>query len=186
VKTPERAAQLLTQGLLERKAWPELADEHFAAEVEQRLAAVGLQLASGGGYWVARSMDGQAPEGFEPLLALDEAELALLAALYLHLRYLPRQSGNQEEQEEPSVAVEDIERGFPYKVGYARILLGRLTNARFVERRDHRLYAGPYLSALDEVAADERASELLSDFRLRRQLRRFLTGEEELEPNAAD
>lgn len=186
MKTPAQAAQLLTQGILERKTWPELADEEFAGEVERRLSAVGLELASGGGYWVARSHDGQAPEGFEPLLALDESELAVLAALYLHLRYLPRQSGDADGIE-PSVAVDDIERGFPgYKVGYVRIVLGRLVNARFVQRRDHRLYAGPYLAALDEVAADERASELLRDFRLRRYLRRYLDGDEELEPDAAD
>lgn len=186
MKTPENAARLLTQGLLQRKVWPELADEEFAAEVDERLAAVGLELASGDGYWVARSHDGQAPEGFEPLLALDESELAVLAALYLHLRYLPRQSGD-EDGAEPSVAVDDIERGFPgYKVTYMRMVLGRLTNARFVQRRDHRLYAGPYLAALDEVTADERAGELLRDFRLRRYLRRYLEGEEELEPDAAD
>lgn len=186
MKTPEQAARLLTQGILERKVWPELADEEFANEVERRLTAVGLELASGDGYWVARSHDGQAPEGFEPLLALDESELAVLAALYLHLRYLPRQSGD-DDGVEPSVGVDDIERGFPgYKVGYVRIVLGRLVNARFVQRRDHRLYAGPYLAALDEVTADERASELLRDFRLRRYLRRYLDGDEELESDAAD
>lgn len=179
-RSPEEAARLLTQGVLSRTAWPELALEDFADDVSRRLGEVGLQLASGNGYWVARAPDGARPDGFEPVFSLDQLELAVLAALYLHLRYLPRQGGESEEGEKPSVAVEDIERGLPYKVGKVRMVLGRLRNARFVYQQDGRLYAGPYLAALDEVVADERAGELMRDFRLRRFLQRYLAGEEEL------
>lgn len=192
-RTPEEAAHLLTQGILERSIWPELALEEFAAEVSERLAAVGLELASGDGHWVARSRDGQARDGFEPIFALDQLELAVLAALYLHLRFLPRQSTNgdggggesDERKVQPSVAVEDIERGLPgYKVSKVQMVLGRLKNAHFVRQNNGRLYAGPYLAALDEVVADERATELLRDFRLHRFLQRAVRGEVALGPDA--
>jgi len=192
-RTPEEAAHLLTQGILERSIWPELALEEFAAEVSERLAAVGLELASGDGHWVARSRDGQARDGFEPIFALDQLELAVLAALYLHLRFLPRQSTNEdggggesdERKVQPSVAVEDIERGLPgYKVSKVQMVLGRLKNAHFVRQNNGRLYAGPYLAALDEVVADERATELLRDFRLHRFLQRAVRGEVALGPDA--
>lgn len=188
-RTPEEAAHLLTQGILVRSAWPELALEEFASEVSERLAAVGLELASGDGHWVARSRDGQAHDGFEPIFALDQLELAVLAALYLHLRYLPRQSSNGDgevdQPKEPSVALEDIERGLPgYKVSKVQMVLGRLKNAQFVRQQNGRLYAGPYLAALDEVVADERATELLRDFRLHRFLQRAVRGEVELGPDA--
>lgn len=192
-RTPEEAAHLLTQGILERSAWPELAVEEFQAEVSERLAAVGLELASGDGHWVARARDGELRDGFEPIFALDQLELAVLAALYLHLRYLPRQSGQPEadmDKEQPSVAVEDIERGLPgYKVSKVQMVLGRLKNAHFVRQHNGRLYAGPYLAALDEVVADERATELLRDFRLQRYLQRAVRGEVEpliIEDDAAE
>lgn len=192
-RTPEEAARLLTQGTLQRLLWPELSLEEFAAEVSERLAAVGLELASGDGRWVARSHDRQAPDGFEPIFSLDQLELAVLAALYLHLRYLPRQApkGGEPEpgdrKEQPSVAVEDIERGLPgYKVSKVQMVLGRLKNAHFVHQQNGRLYAGPYLAALDEVVADERATELLRDFRLHRFLQRAVRGEVELPAGSDD
>jgi len=57
------------------------------------------------------------------------------------------------------------------------MVLGRLKNAHFVRQHNGRLYAGPYLAALDEVVADERATELLRDFRLHRYLQRAVRGE---------
>lgn len=193
-RTPEEAARLLTQGMLDRQLWPELALEEFATEVSERLAAVGLELAAGDGHWVARSQDREPPEGFEPIFALDQLELAVLAALYLHLRYLPRQSATNgaapeapDRGEEPSVAVEDIERGLPgYKVSKVQMVLGRLKNAHFVRQHNGRLYAGPYLAALDEVVADGRATELLRDFRLHRFLQRAVRGEAELHASESD
>jgi hypothetical protein len=182
-RTPKEAAHLLTQGMLRRSAWPELSVEDFAAEVAERLAAVGLELASGDGHWVARARDGELRDGFEPIFALDQLELAVLAALYLHLRFLPRQSGDgngddAQAKDEPSVVVEDIERGLPgYKVSKIQMVLGRLKNAHFVRQQNGRLYAGPYLAALDEVVADERATELLRDYRLHRFLQHVVRGD---------
>lgn len=184
MKTPEKIAHLLIQGMLEQSAWPELEDEEVFQEVQERLRGVGLSVVSADGFWVARGHDGEIEEGFVPIFELNEAELAVLAALYLHLRYLPRERGATNT--EASVSVEDIERGFPaYKVQYVRGLIGRLRNMHFVRQLNERLYAGPYLSALDEVIADERAAEALRDFKLRRYLKRRLAKARE-EVDAAD
>lgn len=172
MRSAETAARLLAQGVLRRALWPEFDDDDFVADVRERLGAVGLELVSGDGYWLARARDGVAEEGFEPIFALNEPELAVLAALYLHLRYLPRHGGGGARTETPSVALEDIERGFPYKVQYVRTVLGRLRNMHFVHQHDERLYPGPYLAALDEIVADERSKEALRDFKLQRFLRR--------------
>jgi hypothetical protein len=176
LRTAEHAALRLTQGLLEASAWPEFEDEDFLAEVRKRLEGVGLELASADGYWLARSRDTGPDEGFKPLFRLDQAELAVLAALYLHIRFLPRQ-GEQlaRRKDHASVLLEDIERGFPaYTVDTIRRVLGRLRNLHFVRQYQGRLYAGPYLTALDELVADERAREALRDFKLRSQLSRKL------------
>ena len=59
-----------------------------------------------------------------------------------------------------------------YQRAYLEIVLGRLRNAGFVERRGGRVYAGPYLAAINEIEADERAQAAVGDFMLRRWLRR--------------
>ena len=168
MRTAEHAARRLTQGLLEASAWPEFEDEDFLADVRKRLEGVGLELASADGYWLARSRETERDDGFKPMFQLNQAELAVLAALYLHLRYLPRQ-GEQltRTRDHPSVLLEDIERGFPaYGVETIRRVLGRLRNLHFVRQYDGRLYSGPYLIALDELVADERAREALRDFKI--------------------
>lgn len=175
MKTPKRAAELLVAGTLERSVWPELEEEDFAREVRTRLETVGLELVGAGGKWLARSMAMQDDdtEGFDPTHHLHAVELAMVAALYLHLRWLPNQEAGIRPQEEPSVEVEDIVRAFPgYKQHYLEMVVGHLRNAGFVRREEGRLYAGPYLAAMDGVRADERANEALRNFVLRRYLRR--------------
>src|SRR5690606_5143509 len=99
----------------------------------------------------------------------NEAEYAVLAALYLYLRFLPRQDDQVSPRErQPSVALEDIERAFPaYGVVFTRSVIGRLRNLHFVRQHDERLYPGPYLAALDGLVVDERDSEALREFKLR-------------------
>lgn len=175
MRTPARAAALLTCGTLDRQTWPELADPEFGAEVRHRLAEVGLELVSASGRWLARPQRVAEESGFEPAFSLNAVELAVLAALYLHLRFLPqRQESVANDEPEPSVAVDDIVASFP---GYQKTylegpVLGRLRNAGFVHREEGRLYAGPYLAAIDEVAADERCTHALDGFLLRRYLKR--------------
>jgi len=175
VRTPEKTAALLVTGTLRRAEWPELDDEDFAAAVRSRLGAVGLELVGAGGRWLARptaSLD--AEDGYEPAFELHTVELAMVAALYLHLRYLPRQAGAAESDEEPSVELDELLRRFTgYQRGYLeKIVLGHLRNAGFVERRGGRVYAGPYLAAVNEIEADERAQAAVGQFLLRRFLRR--------------
>ncbi len=177
MRTGEELAGLLTRGVLRADAFPELVDEDVAAEVKERLAAVGHELARAGDYWIARAPERERPEGFEPIFELDEAELAVAACLYLHLVYLPRH-GRPElgggVRPRASVAVEDIAHAFPrYTQRKMVMLLGRLRNAGFISRIDNRYVAGPYLHAFDEVEADERAHEALRNFRLRRYFQRY-------------
>lgn len=176
MRTPAEIASLLVAGTLERSQWPELDEEEFAAQVQERLASVALELIGAGGRWLARPAVAPAPdvEGFEPTFGLHSVELAMVAALYLHLRYLPRQAGADQAGEVPSVEVDELLRAFP---GHNRhylekMILGHLRNAGFVRRENERLYAGPYLAALNEIEADARAQEALGRFQLRRYLQR--------------
>jgi hypothetical protein len=175
MRTPQRAAELLVSGTLSRVDWPELHDEEFAADVRERLSHVGLEFVAAAGRWLARpAAPPQAEDGYEPTFELHSVHLAMIAALYLHLRFLPRQAGAEGTGEEPSVGIEDILRPF---TGYSRqylekIVLGHLRNAGFVERRVGRYYVGPYLAAINEIDADERAQAAVSQFVLRRFLRR--------------
>jgi hypothetical protein len=187
MRSSEQAARLLMQGLLEVASWPEFEDEAFFEDVRHRLGGVGYELGSVGGYWLARTREPEAVDGFRQLFPLNEAEYAVLAALYLYLRFLPRQSEYiTGADKQASVALEDIERGFPaYTVETTRRILGRLRNLLFVRQYGERLYPGPYLAAIDELVADERAKEALRDFKLRSHLRTRLAALQE-EFNAAD
>lgn len=176
MRTAAKTAAMLVSGKLVRAEWPELDDEDFATEVRARLAAVGLELVGAGGRWLARPVVSlEADDGFEPAFELNTVELAVVAALYLHLRYLPRQAGAADNGDDPSVDVDELLRPFAgaYQRGFLeKIVLGHLRNAGFVERRGGRLYAGPYLAAINEIEADERAQAAVGQFLLRRFLRR--------------
>jgi hypothetical protein len=176
VRPAEKAAALLVRGPLERDAWPEFADEAFVAEVRHRLGEVGAELASSGRCFVARARELPDEAGFEPLFRLNTVELAMVAALYLYLRYEPRQRATNgiEVDDNPSVDVEDIVRAFPSRSrDYLQKVLTRLKRMGFVRRDHDRLFAGPYLAALDDIAADARADQLLERFLRRRYLRRL-------------
>jgi hypothetical protein len=175
VRTAQQAAALLVRGPLERAVWPEFADEAFVAEVHRRLGEVNAELASSGRHLVARATELPAEGGFEPVFRLNTVELAMVAALYLYLRYEPRQraANGVEVDADPSVEVEDIVRAFPSRSrDYLQKVLTRLKRMGFVRRDHDRLFAGPYLAALDDVAADARADQLLERFLRRRYLRR--------------
>jgi hypothetical protein len=169
---------MLVAGTLERAQWPELDDEDLAAEVRERLGAVGLDLVGAEGRWLARPE--QAPtddvEGFEAVFSLNSVELAVVAALYLHLRFLPRHASSTEEDavQHPSISVEELLLAFPgYKASFIEgRVLGRLRRAGFVRRENDRLFAGPYLAVINGVEADERAQAALGSFQLRRYLKR--------------
>lgn len=189
MKTAERAAALLVCGTLERASWRELEEESFAAEVRRRLDGVNLELVSTAGQWLARPRNTSEEEGFAPSFHLHTVELAMVAALYLHLRYLPAQVEDTGNGDEPSVEVDELIRPFAdsYNRSYLEdIVLGHLRNAGFLERRKGRIYAGPYLAAIDPVAAGERAKAVLDRFLLRRYLRERATHLEQEHSDATD
>ena len=177
-------SNLLMAGTLRADSFPELFDEDILDDVSKRLAQSGFELVRAGDTYIARNtLNPESPDGFEPIFELNEAELAVAAALYLHLRYLPR-PGRVEGagRRGDSVSAEEIEHAFPgYTQKWIGIVLGRLKNAGFVRRIDERYYAGPYLYAFDEIEADERATAALRDFRLRRYFRQVA---KELDPEA--
>jgi hypothetical protein len=182
VRSAAELARLLPQGLLRADCFPELADEQVAGEVRERLDAVGLELVFTGEHYLARGASAESPEGFEPAFALDESHLAVAAALYLHLRYLPRHGRARPAGSRPTVAIGDIDTVFPYKQRKMQMLLGRLRNMHFIRRLDEHYQAGPYLYAFNEIEADERAHEALRNFRLRRHFQRYAS--EHLDPRA--
>lgn len=196
MRTPERAASLLVCGTLERASWRELDDEQFAGKVKELLAAVDLELVAAGKRWLARPRSAADEDGFEPTFNLHSVELAMVASLYLHLRYLPAQAAGDEglngAGEEPSVELEELIRPLakpngPYTKQYLeQSVLGHLKHAGFCEQRDHRYFAGPYLAAVDPVAAGERAKAALDTFLLRRFLRERAAQLETVEQRAAD
>lgn len=174
MRSSELAASLLTQGTLVGRAWPEFGEEAFAEDVRRRLNEVGLTLVNADGHWLARAADRGEQEGFEAMFEPNDGHLAVLACLWLHLRYLPRLRGDLDgDHDEASISVEEIEHAFPaYPPRYVAIVLGYLKNMRFIRQWNERIYAGPYLAAIDEDEADGLAREALRNFKLRRYLRR--------------
>ncbi len=111
---------------------------------------------------------------------LDNADLAVLAVCWLHLRFLPAENsrlpvddgtlfaseGPQEIPLEESEVADSIPTLHPRRVG---ISVGKLKKARFLLQRDGKLSAGPMMDTIDEVKATEQARRLmLRHQRLRR------------------
>ncbi len=90
--TPVELCRVLLVGSVPAAAVPELADGGVREEVRRRLAAAGCELtyAARSDRWAAR-LAGSLPEldGHDPVVRLGKPELAVLAACWLHLRFLP-------------------------------------------------------------------------------------------------
>ena len=173
--TAEQVARLLVCGTVDIAAIPELADPEFRDDVEQRLSHVGLQLARGAGRWLARSpieLGADVLDGFHPAHVLNQGHMAVLAAAYLHLRHLPRQAGVTVE-EVGSVTFADLYASFSaYNRRRVRAWITELRRAGFLGGEGDVICAGPLLSVLDEVAADERADRAVHSFLVKRMLQR--------------
>lgn len=189
MREPANVAALLAAGTLERDAWPELEDEQFAAEVRERLAAVGLTLVATPQSFLARLAEPGGASGFTPHARLHSVHKAMIAVLYLYLRYLPAQANNGEigvNGDAPSVSPDDVCAAFDYKRSYLeKVVLGELKRQNFVRQVDGRLYAGDNLMAIDPVQMDLRAEEMLRRFLLKRFVERRDATERE-EPGATD
>jgi hypothetical protein len=147
---------------------PELADEATRQEVGRRLGEVGCELAYAAGEerWLVRPGGPLPPlPGHRPLLALDTGALAVLAACWLHLRFLPARQAAPGEPPDPPGGLDpdDLAELLGARLdgdGLAGAL-ERLCRLGYLRREDGRLLAGPLLDSLDEPAAADQASALL-------------------------
>jgi hypothetical protein len=189
MRTAEQVAALLVAGTLDRDAWPELEEEQFAEEVRTRLASAGMSLVATPGSFLARLAEPEGAPGFTPHARLGSVHKAMIAVLYLYLRYLPAQGDGGEEfadGQPPSVTPEDVFAPFSYKRHYLeKIVLAELKKQSYVRQVDGRLQAGDNLMALDSVQLDLRAEEMLRRFLLKRFLERRDAGDAE-ESDATD
>jgi hypothetical protein len=176
--TPVEVCRLLLMGSVAAAEVPELRDEEVQAEVRRRLAEVGCELTYARSFerWVAR-LAGPVPalEDHDTTVRLNVADLAVLAACWLHLRFLPGErirlpvSDDEHlialDEQEPSLDPDDLARQFDgqlQKSYVQKTALGNLKRAGFLVQRDGRLFAGPLLDTIDEVTAAERARILLA------------------------
>jgi hypothetical protein len=189
MREPAQVAALLAAGTLERDAWPELEDEQFAAEVRSRLAGVGMTLVATPDSFLARLAEPNGATGFTPHARLHSVHKAMIAVLYLYLRYLSAQAGDGEvpvNGDAPSASPDDVFAAFDYKRHYLeKVVLGELKKQNFVRQIGGRLYAGDNLMAIHPVQMDLRAEEMLRRFLLKRFIERRDAAEQEA-TDAAD
>jgi hypothetical protein len=157
---------------------PELGEPETREEVRRRLAEAGCELAYSprSERWLAR-LDGPLPQvpGLEPVVALDHEELAVLAACWLHLRFLPEErAGSGAAPDEPWVDPDDLAELLGARLDGAGLpaALERLRRAGYLTLREGRVEAGPLLDTLDEPEAAERARALVGRHQRLAHLRR--------------
>ncbi len=162
--SPVELCRVLLVGSVPAAGAPELADDEVRGEVRRRLAEAGCELtyAVDSDRWVAR-LAGPLPdlEGHEPVLRLGRTELAVLAACWLHLRFLPAEPGGDPDA---SLDPDDLADQLRDRVGRDQLddLVDRLERSGFLARRDGLLRAGPLLGTLDDPSATEQARTLLA------------------------
>jgi hypothetical protein len=184
--TPVELCRTLLVGPVAAAEVPELADDAIRDDVRRRLGDVGCELAyaPSSDRWIAR-LSGSLPHlhDHEPVLRLGEAELALLAACWLHLRFLPLErarlvadSGiiDLGDASEPWIDPEDLVEQLGGRIERERVhqLLDQLRRTGFVALREGRLYAGPLLDAMHDATATEQARMLLTRHQRRAHLQR--------------
>jgi hypothetical protein len=161
---------------------PELGDAETREEVRRRLAEAGCELAytPESERWLAR-LDGPLPQldGHDPVLALGRAELAVLAACWLHLRFLPGErawSGDSPpgHPDHDWLDPDDLAELLGARLDGPGLpgALERLGRAGYLTLREGRVEAGPLLDTLDEPGAVERARALVDRHQRLAHLRR--------------
>jgi hypothetical protein len=145
---------------------PELGEPETRDEVRRRLGEAGCELvyAPASERWLAR-LEAPVPalEGHDPVLALGTPELAVLAACWLHLRFLPGEAGSAGDHQD------FVDPGDLTELLGARLdgtglpgVLERLGRAGYLSLREGRVEAGPLLDTLDEPGAGDQARALLA------------------------
>lgn len=184
--TIEEISRLLATGWVGARDVPELQDEEVRAEINRRAGAVGQRL------FYSRStdtygfvLDGELPESgsHHEAMRLDRSHRALIAACWMHLRWMPAEraraesvNGSQQlRQQEPSLTVDDLALQFKGQLRKTQIegtLLPYLKRLGYLQQREGKLFAGPMLDSLDEFKATERAREYMVRFKRMAHLRR--------------
>jgi hypothetical protein len=186
--TPVEICRTVLTGVVQAAALPELGDDDVRHEVAARLEEVGCELAYSPAFdcWMAR-LAGPLPniDGVDSANPLNAADLAVLAACWLHLRFLPAENtrllpveedeatlfGLPPMSETTSIELDDLAQQFPtLPPRNVVISVGKLRRLRYLDQREGQLYAGPLLDSLDDVRAVEQARRML----LRHQRLRYL------------
>lgn len=160
---------------------PELGEPETRDEVRRRLGEAGCELvySPASERWLAR-LEAPVPalEGHDPVLALGTAELAVLAACWLHLRFLPDERAGAEdssaEADQDWVDPDDLTELLGARLNGSGLpsVLERLARAGYLTLREGRVEAGPLLDTLDEPAAGDQARALLARHQRLAHLRR--------------
>ena len=165
--------RVLLAGSVPAAEVPELTDEEARNDVRRRLAEAGCELAyaARSDRWVA-TLGGPLPrlEDHAAVIDLGPGELAVLAACWLHLRFLDaeraRQGGSADSdgQEESWLDPDDLGIMLGGKLGGRDLgdVLVLLCQAGYLELREGQLFAGPLLETFDDQEASEQVRELLA------------------------
>ncbi|MEU3456883.1 hypothetical protein ABZ671_25270 [Micromonospora sp. NPDC006766] len=177
--TPVEICRTVLAGITPAAAVPELGDDDVRREVSVRLQNAGCELAYSPVFdcWTAR-FAGPFPDidAVDSAHPLNSADLAVLAACWLHLRFLPAENTRllpadgegdalfalPPAAESGSIEFSDLAQQFPTlpprNVG---ISVGKLRRLRYLDQREGRVFAGPLLDSLDDLQAAEQARRLL-------------------------
>ena len=165
--------RVLLSGSVPAAEVPELTDEDVRNEVRQRLTEAGCELAYAprSDRWVA-TLGGPLPrlEDHAAVIDLRPAELAVLAACWLHLRFLEaewaRQSGGVDPAAggEPWLDPDDLGIMLGGRLGGRDLgdVLVLLCQAGYLTPREGQLFAGPLLETFDDREAADEVRELLA------------------------
>ena len=165
--------RVLLAGSVPAAEVPELTDEDIHGEVRQRLIEAGCELAYAprSDRWVA-TLGGPLPrlEDHAAVIDLGPAELAVLAACWLHLRFLEaeraRQSGGVDPaaRGEPWLDPDDLGIMLGGRLGGRDLgdVLVLLCQAGYLTLREGQLFAGPLLETFDDREAADEVRELLA------------------------
>ena len=172
MNTIELCRVLLT-GSVPAAEVPELTDEEVRNDVRRRLADAGCELAYAprSDRWVG-TLGGALPrlEDHAAVIDLGPAELAVLAACWLHLRFLDaeraRKSGDPDAggRAEPWLDPDDLGTMLGGQLGGRDLgeVLVLLCQAGYLTLREGQLFAGPLLEIFDDREAADEARELLA------------------------
>jgi hypothetical protein len=184
--TVEEICRLLSTGWVESRDVPELMDDDVRADVARRGEAVGQRLyysevTDHYGFVLA----GELPEApsHRPAVRLDRSHRAVIAACWMHLRWLPAErqrvgaeSGPQAVgPEEPCLTIDELALQFRGQLTKGHIewkLVPHLKHTGYLVQREKKLYGGPMLDSLDELKATELAREYMARYKRMAHLKR--------------